>query len=142
MGGKIQDCYCCDAKVTSPEHVPPKCLFPKANGGAGSYLQESLITVPSCDLHNSKNRKMTNTYRRADGVHRGLIERRARFAAIPPVDLVEGLRHANKAFLQQFGVVADGEEFQYEDGPAELAPSQQLGKGERHDGDAMAGRRS
>lgn len=47
-------CYMCDEKSTSLEHVPPKCLFPeKKDLPKGVDLRKSLITVPSCDLHNS-----------------------------------------------------------------------------------------
>lgn len=48
-------CYMCDEKSTSSEHVPPKCLFPEEKDlPTGVDLRKSLITVPSCDLHNSK----------------------------------------------------------------------------------------
>lgn len=48
-------CYMCDEKSTSSEHVPPKCLFPeKKDLPKGVDLRKALITVPSCDLHNSK----------------------------------------------------------------------------------------
>ena len=48
-------CYMCDEKPTSSEHVPPKCLFPKKKDlPKGVNLRKTLITVPSCDLHNSK----------------------------------------------------------------------------------------
>jgi len=44
----------CQKKSTSSEHVPPKCLFPeKKDLPAGIDLRKSLITVPSCDVHNS-----------------------------------------------------------------------------------------
>jgi len=50
-------CYWCGKKATSREHVPPKCLFPE-NKDVGNILKQSyrynLITVPSCDEHNSK----------------------------------------------------------------------------------------
>ena len=44
----------CDAPATSKEHVPPKCIFPERKDSDGQYLREGLITVPSCELHNSK----------------------------------------------------------------------------------------
>lgn len=48
-------CYMCDEKSTSSEHVPPKCLFPKKKDlPKGVDLRKTLITVPSCDLHNSR----------------------------------------------------------------------------------------
>lgn len=35
------------------EHVPPKCIFPSASDIPEKDLRVNLITVPSCDLHNS-----------------------------------------------------------------------------------------
>ena len=43
----------CDAEATSKEHVPPKCLFPEGKDMGGENYRANLITVPSCDLHNS-----------------------------------------------------------------------------------------
>ena len=45
-------CYMCDDEATGNEHVPPKCFFPKSD-----RLRHNLITVPSCDAHNSKKSK-------------------------------------------------------------------------------------
>ncbi len=42
----------CDAPSTTAEHVPAKCLFPRA-----SEYRRHLITVPSCDAHNSHKSK-------------------------------------------------------------------------------------
>jgi len=39
-------CYACPKPSTSREHVPPKNLFPP-------QFRSNLITVPSCDKHNS-----------------------------------------------------------------------------------------
>lgn len=48
-------CYMCNEKATSSEHVPPKCLFPERKDlPKGLDLRKSLITVPSCELHNSQ----------------------------------------------------------------------------------------
>ena len=53
-----QTCYMCDAQRTSDEHVPPRCLFPeKKDLPPGVDLRQDLITVPSCDTHNSKKSK-------------------------------------------------------------------------------------
>lgn len=50
----MSKCYRCDAEATSDEHVPPKCLFPeKKDLPEGINYRKNLITVPSCDLHNS-----------------------------------------------------------------------------------------
>lgn len=38
----------CDSAAVSREHAPPKCFFPER-------LRTNLITVPSCDAHNSDN---------------------------------------------------------------------------------------
>ena len=47
-------CYMCDNESTSSEHVPPRCLFPEQKDlPEGMDLRKSLLTVPSCDLHNS-----------------------------------------------------------------------------------------
>lgn len=43
----------CAAGETSKEHAPPQCLFPEASD-VGQDLRRNLITVPSCDEHNSK----------------------------------------------------------------------------------------
>lgn len=48
-------CYMCDLPATGkPEHVPPQCLFPEQKDLPGSNFRKNLITVPSCDTHNSK----------------------------------------------------------------------------------------
>ena len=51
---KIEEyCYMCEAKATSREHVPPQCLFPEAKDIGEDLFRSNLITVPSCDIHNS-----------------------------------------------------------------------------------------
>jgi len=47
-------CYKCNDIATSREHVPPICLFPEAKDVSGLNFRKDLITVPSCDKHNSK----------------------------------------------------------------------------------------
>lgn len=44
----------CDNDATSREHVPPLCLFPETKDTKGLNFRKDLITVPSCDVHNSK----------------------------------------------------------------------------------------
>ena len=46
-------CYKCDNAATSKEHIPPASLFPEEKDIKSSVLRKNLITVPSCDLHNS-----------------------------------------------------------------------------------------
>lgn len=50
---KVETCYRCDAPATSSEHVPPKCIFPELKD-AKIDLRSNLITVPSCEEHNTK----------------------------------------------------------------------------------------
>jgi hypothetical protein len=48
-------CYMCEAPAVSREHAPPACFFPEAKDlPDGIDLRRNLITVPSCDAHNSK----------------------------------------------------------------------------------------
>lgn len=51
-------CYMCDAPKTSKEHVPPRCLFPaEKEDPKGIGSRRNLVTVPSCDVHNSRKSK-------------------------------------------------------------------------------------
>ena len=50
-------CYMCDNHATTREHVPPLCLFPEQKDVKGLDFRKGLITVPSCDDHNSKKTK-------------------------------------------------------------------------------------
>lgn len=45
-----EKCYHCGQPAVTREHVPPKCLFPEKSD---KDYRVNLITVPSCDLHNS-----------------------------------------------------------------------------------------
>mgnify|MGYP003384546831 CR=1 FL=1 len=51
-----QTCYMCDNTATSTEHAPPKCFFPEQSV-VGKDLRRNLVTVPSCDAHNSLKSK-------------------------------------------------------------------------------------
>ncbi len=46
-------CYRCGEVATSEEHVPPKGLFPEKKD-INYDFRKNLITVPSCEKHNSK----------------------------------------------------------------------------------------
>jgi len=48
----IPTCYMCDKPATSREHVPPQCIFPELKDVGADY-RRNLLTVPSCDEHNS-----------------------------------------------------------------------------------------
>ena len=49
-------CYMCDSVETSREHASPLCFFPEAKE-IRRDLRRNLITVPSCDRHNSYKSK-------------------------------------------------------------------------------------
>ncbi len=50
----VRTCYACEVDASSDEHAPPKCLFPERKDVAdGTDYRVNLITVPSCDAHNS-----------------------------------------------------------------------------------------
>jgi len=49
---QFNQCYACTQPATSAEHVPPRCIFPELKD-AGIDYRKNLITVPSCDLHNT-----------------------------------------------------------------------------------------
>jgi len=48
------ECYFCGEHANSVEHVPPRCLFPESKDVLGHDLRKNLITVPSCEVHNSR----------------------------------------------------------------------------------------
>jgi hypothetical protein len=54
MGATAETCYACSAPATTREHVPPRCLFPETKDlPEGLDLRRNLLTVPSCELHNT-----------------------------------------------------------------------------------------
>lgn len=54
----MPECYLCDKPAAGVEHVPPRCLFPKASDlGEGVNYRKNLLTVPSCEAHNSEKSK-------------------------------------------------------------------------------------
>lgn len=52
-----QICYMCERVAVSKEHVPPKCIFPEQKDAQGRDFRKALVTVPSCDIHNSAKSK-------------------------------------------------------------------------------------
>jgi hypothetical protein len=54
---QTQKCYMCDTIATNKEHIPPLCLFPEEKDIKTDVFRTNLITVPSCDTHNSKKSK-------------------------------------------------------------------------------------
>ena len=51
---KKNNCYMCDSYAVTVEHVPPACLFPEKKDSKDIDFRKNLITVPSCEIHNSK----------------------------------------------------------------------------------------
>ena len=54
---EVANCYYCGAPATSVEHVPPRCIFPEMKDSSNVDYRKNLITVPSCDEHNSLKSK-------------------------------------------------------------------------------------
>lgn len=51
-------CYMCEKESTSVEHAPPRCIFPEQKDlQPGEDYRVNLITVPSCDEHNTQKSK-------------------------------------------------------------------------------------
>jgi len=51
---KIKEtCYMCDMPATTREHVPSQGIFPEQKDLGRDY-RKNLLSVPSCDVHNSK----------------------------------------------------------------------------------------
>jgi hypothetical protein len=50
-------CYMCEKPAVSKEHTPPRCVFPEQKDTNGKDYRKALITVPSCDDHNSAKSK-------------------------------------------------------------------------------------
>jgi len=51
-------CYYCGDLATSEEHAPPKCIFPSIKDTHEKIdYRSNLITVPSCDVHNTRKSK-------------------------------------------------------------------------------------
>lgn len=57
MAKMTTKCYMCESIATTREHVPPLCLFPESKDVFGHNFRKDLITVPSCEEHNSKKTK-------------------------------------------------------------------------------------
>src|SRR3990170_1431695 len=54
----IRTCYACSELAVTREHVPPRSFFPaKDDLPSGIDLRKNLISVPSCQLHNTSKSK-------------------------------------------------------------------------------------
>lgn len=97
----------CDSAETSREHAPPSCFFPEAKT-IGRDLRRNLITVPSCDRHNSQKSKDDEFLRSVilmsdknnDAGKHLFFRKLLRAAARAP--------HAYKSFFSDKGTVAQG----------------------------------
>lgn len=98
----------CDSPETSREHAPPLCFFPEAND-MGRDLRRNLVTVPSCDLHNSRKSKDDEFFRSvilmtvassSDAGRHQLFRKLLRAAARTP--------HAHRSFFGDKGTIAEG----------------------------------
>jgi hypothetical protein len=50
-----RECYCCSLPATTVEHIPAQCFFPEKKDLAEDLdFRKELITVPSCETHNTK----------------------------------------------------------------------------------------
>ncbi len=105
---KPATCYMCDAPSTSREHAPPSCFFPDANV-FGRDVRRNLVTVPSCDAHNSQKSKDDEFLRATILLQAAQSSDAARhqfFAKLLPA--AERKPHAHGAFLTDQGTVAAG----------------------------------
>lgn len=51
----VQTCYMCEVVATTEEHAPPRCIFPEKKDVPDQRdLRKNLITVPSCEQHNTQ----------------------------------------------------------------------------------------
>ena len=116
-------CYCCDSKMTSMEHVPPKCIFPEDKDEAGNAIyRHELIKVPSCDLHNSQKSRddeyalwMLSGLDSVNKCGQMLHEKLARIA-LRDHEEREG-RFVKRLLNQTLGVDANGRVIAQQDGP-------------------------
>lgn len=84
MTSDSSSCYYCNNTKTSKEHVPAKIFFPDEKySRTGVNQRNELITVPSCDVHNTEKGHLDeylfivitmNIMANSDGVHMGLTK--------------------------------------------------------------------
>lgn len=104
----VSTCYMCENLATSREHAPPLCFFPEKEN-FGKDVRQNLITVPSCDRHNSKKSKDDEYFRAVilmqaaqnsiAGQHQ-FFQKFLRATSRTP--------HAYGSFFQDKGIVHDG----------------------------------
>jgi hypothetical protein len=100
-------CYMCDAQATSSEHAPPRCFFPDFSA-TGRDLRRNLVTVPSCDLHNSAKSKDDEYLRAIILLSAGASSEVARAHFFDKlIRAVKRRPHAHAAFIKPIGLRLD-----------------------------------
>jgi hypothetical protein len=82
-------CYYCNEIATTKEHTPPKCFFPKKKdlpSGSPDY-RKNLITVPSCEKHNT-GRSKDDEYTAVHGEWLGIAQQYLTLVLIPVMELL------------------------------------------------------
>jgi hypothetical protein len=93
----------CEKPATGFEHVPPKSLFPR-----GGEYRKHLITVPSCDAHNSSKSKDDEYLRHVVVSAPGANEFALKVADEALIPSFERRPHIMKTFLDKVRLVAIG----------------------------------
>jgi len=98
----------CASLATSREHTPPSCFFPEESA-FGRDLRKNLVTVPSCDHHNSKKSKDDEFFRAAILMATAQHSDAGRHQFFQKL-LVASARmpHVHEAFFVEQGTVAEG----------------------------------
>jgi len=100
----LTKCYMCENEGTSNEHVPPKCLFPEMKDSEGVDYRSNLITVKSCDEHNTQKSNDDEYLKEVIVMHY------ANESKIQSVALKKILRAYQKQPGKFFNLMADSEE--------------------------------
>jgi len=104
----VTTCYMCETPATSREHAPPICFFPEETD-IGRDFRQNLITVPSCDRHNSIKSKDDEYFRavivmqaaqNSDAGRHQFFRKLLRASARSP--------HAYQSFFQDKGTITGG----------------------------------
>ena len=97
----------CDSAEMSREHTPPLCFFPEAKT-IGRDLRRDLITVPSCDRHNSKKSKDDEFLRSVIVMAPGNSEAKEHLFFGKLLPAVSRKSHVYRSFFADKGTVLQG----------------------------------
>jgi hypothetical protein len=92
-------CYMCELPEMSREHARPLCFFPEAQE-FGRDVRNNLITVPSCDAHNSAKSKDDEFLR---GVMPRVVSTARRLPSYRALDSEHLLRSLRRTFSSPIG---------------------------------------